>query len=318
MVKAWIADNKDLVLKDISVGVPGPGEVVLRHKTIGLNNLDILQRDGLLASSSLKVIGCEAFGVIESIGAGVEEFEVGDRVAYCTSLGGAFSEKRVINHNLLVPVPDYIADRDVSALLLKAMTAHTILRRTFFVTKNNSVLVGDASGGLGQLLCVLGQHYEAKVIALASGVEEREYLETLGIKNIVDSKSSDIPGKVGELTDNEGANLIIDYYGSDTFSKSIECVSGFGLIVNMMDSFGKKSEFDLSKLFQKSAFITSPNTFIYKYDRAELLLSANEVFALTHKNVIKSRICNSYKFSDAKKAVEEFEKGPMGQIIIEV
>jgi NADPH2:quinone reductase len=318
MVKAWVSDNKGLVLKDIAVSVPQPDEVVIKHKTIGVNNLDILQKDGLMEIGETRIIGCEAFGVVESVGSNVEEFQEGDRVAYCTSMGGSFSEKRVINHKLLVPVPDYIEDDVVSALLLKAMTAHMLLRRTFFVTENSSVLVHDASSGLGQLICVLGQHYEAKVIAVVSGIEQREYMDSLGIKNIIDSKSSNFVEKVNEITGGEGANLIFDYVGSNTFSKSVECVSGFGLIVNMMDSYGEESNFDLNKLFKKSAFITGPNTFIYKQDRAELLLSTNEVFALAQKKVINPNICKIYPFADAKKAIEEFTKGVMGQIIIKI
>lgn len=318
MVKAWIVDNKDLIQKDISIGTPGDGEVLVRHKNIGVNNLDILQKNGLLGVGDSKVVGCEAFGIVEALGNNVEEFEVGDRVAYCTAIGGAFAEKRIINHNLLVPVPDYIEDQVVAALLLKAMTAHMLLRRTFFVTKNNSALVHDASSGFGQILCVLGQHYEAKVIAVVSGEDQRVYLENIGVKNIIDLESSNLVEKVKEITDGEGANIIFDHVGSSTFSKSVDCLSGFGLIVNMMDSFGSESNFDLNKLFQRSAFITSPNTFIYKQDRAELLLSANEVFALEQKKVIKSNITNVYKFAEAKKAIEKFENGTMGQIIIEV
>jgi NADPH:quinone reductase len=318
MVKAWVSDNKGLVLKHIAVSVPQPDEVVIKHKTIGVNNLDILQKEGLMAAGAQSIIGCEAFGVVESVGSNVAEFQEGDRVAYCTSLGGAFSEARVINHNLVVPVPDYIEGNVVAALLLKAMTAHMLLRRTFFVTKNSSILVHDASSGLGQLICVLGQHYEAKVIAVVSGIEQREYLDSLGIKNIIDCKSSNFVEKVNKITDGEGANLIFDHAGSKTFSKSVECISGFGLIVNMMDSYGEESNFDLNKLFEKSAFITGPNTFIYKQDRAELLLSANEVFALAQKKIIKPNICKSYQFEDSRNAIEEFTKGVMGQIVIKV
>lgn len=318
MVKAWVVSNGDISIKEISVGEPKSDEVVVEQKIIGVNNLDLLQKKGAMESGDSNIIGCEAFGTIVDLGSNVEEFEVGDRVAYCTSVGGAFSEKRIINHKLLVHVPNYIEDDAVVALLMKAMTAHMLLRRTFFVTKNNSVLVHNASGGLGQLICTMGQHYEAKIIAVASGNEDKSALEKIGVKHIIDKSESSLEEQVKEFTDGEGANLVIDHAGSDTFKKSVNCVSGFGLIINMMDSYGTNSEFNLSSLFEKSAFITCPNTFIYKQDRAELLLSANEVFALTQKGIIKPNISASFGFSEADKALEAFENGSRGQVIIRV
>ena len=320
MVQSWIMDDigmGSLKLKDQSIKKPSGGEVLVKQKTIGINKMDLLQIDGAYKMSLPGVVGCEACGVVEEVGSDIIEFKKGDRVAYATSPGGAYAEMRNIDRKFLVPVPDYIGDEDVSALLMKGMTAHMLLRRTFFANKDNTLLIHNASSGLGQIMCALAKHYEAKVIATVSGDSRKKLVERLKVDKVIDIKSDNLKEQVIEFTKGAGVHAAFDYFGSSTFAQSLACLSYFGLIVNMIDSYGKVSDFDISKLFRKSNFMTSPSLFVYKRDRAELLLSSNEVFALKQKKKINSNIVKKYKFTEAKEALSDLKSGSMeGQGII--
>jgi len=321
MVKAWIIENtgsvEELKITNSEIKKPKDNEVLVRQKTIGLNTVDLLQRKGLCKVDLPAIIGREACGVVEEVGPNVEEFKKGDRVAYATAVSGAYTELRNIDHNLLVPVPDYIKDDHVAALLLKGMMAHTLLRRTFFVTRDNTVMINNAASGVGQILCTLAKHYGAKVIATVAGEDEKKVLDTLKIDKIINIERDDIKDSSDSFTKGGGVHAIFDFIGSKTFEQSLDCLSDFGLLVNTTEGYGSGIAFDIGKLFKKAAFITSPSLHVYKKDRAELLLSSNEVFALTQQKVITPNIFKKYQFSEVKEAHRDLESKKMfGQGVI--
>jgi NADPH2:quinone reductase len=320
MVQSWVMDDigvNSLKLKDHPIKKPIGNEVLIKQNTIGVNKIDLLQVDGSYKMSLPAIIGCEACGVVEEVGPDVIEFKKGDRVAYATSPGGAYVEMRNIVNKFLVPVPDYIADEDASAILMKGMTAHMLLRRTFFANKDNTLLIHNASSGFGQIMCTLAKYYESKVIATVSGESNKKLVEKLNVDKVIDIKEENLKDMVIDFTKGAGVHAAFDYFGSATFSQSLACLSYFGLLVNMIDSYGRVSNVDISKLFRRSNFMTSPSLFVYKKDRAELLLSSNEIFALKQKKKIHSNIVKKYKFTEVKEAHSDFRSGYMaGQGVI--
>ena len=177
------------------------------------------------------------------------------------------------------------------------MTAHLLLRRTFFVRKNNTVLIHAAAGGVGQLLCILAKHYEANVIAVVGSDEKAKIVKNLGVDHVIDTSKEDFLARVNEITKNQGVAAVYDSVGKDTFDKSLECVGYFGLLAYYGQSSGPAPLLDIDKLLEKGKFVTRPSLFTYKKDRYELLLSANEVFALANKNIISANIQNKYKLT---------------------
>ena len=321
MVKAVVIDNfggPDVFkLKEIKLNNPGFGEVLIHQTTIGINFLDTHQRDGSILIPLPGIVGCEACGVVEEIGEGVQGITVGDRVAYGTAPYGAYCEARVIDQKYLVNVPDYITDEQAAALLLKGMTAHLLLRRTFFVKKNNTILVHAAAGGVGQLLCVLAKHYEANVIATVSSDEKVEIVKNLGVDHVINYSKEDFLERVNEITKGQGVSAVYDSAGNSTFDKSLECVGYFGLLACYGQSSGPAPLLDINKLYDKGKFVTFAGLFTYKKDRYELLLSANEVFALANKNIIKANIQYKYKLTQVPLAHHNIEsRKTTGQSII--
>ena len=87
---------EELKIVEVEVGEPGPGEVRIRHKAVGLNFIDVYQRNGLYSFPMPLQLGMEAAGVVEAVGEGVTHLKVGDRAAYASQPPGAYCELRVM------------------------------------------------------------------------------------------------------------------------------------------------------------------------------------------------------------------------------
>jgi NADPH:quinone reductase len=323
MVKAWIVDKvgsleSSLSLVNLEVPLVGATDVLIKHQTLGLNEVDLLQQKGFYPLMSNKVIGCEVVGVVEGLGNDVPEFRKGDRVAYATVFGGGCAEYSVVDRSCVVPVPNYVDNDSAAALLRKGMLAHMLLRRTFFVNKDTFILVNNVANGVGRLLASLGKHYGAKVLATCSSELEYNSVSSLGIDLLIDISKDDFIEKVLSFTKSGGVNVVYDFFGSKTFLKSLECLAFFGLLVNLENSYGQESNLDITKLFSRSAFVTSPSLSVYKQVRQELLLSSNEVFALVQKKVISANI-KKYKFAEIRQAYTDLADGKiLGQLVVEL
>ncbi len=153
-----------LALEDIDIGQPGPGEVLVRNRAIGLNFVDTYFRTGEYAPPALPFTpGKEGAGEVVAVGEGVADFAVGDRVAYVGTLG-AYAEERIVPVHFLVHLPEAIDFETGAAMMLKGLTAQYLLRRTFRVEPGHTILVHAAAGGVGLILTQWARHLGATVI----------------------------------------------------------------------------------------------------------------------------------------------------------
>ena len=141
-----------LQLVDVQVGQPGPGEIRIRHKAVGLNYIDVYQRDGLYPLAMPLQLGMEASGVVEAVGEGVAHLKVGDRAAYASQPPGSYCEERVMPAKCVCKLPDAISFETGAAMMLKGLTAQYLLRRTLpqgGLQAGDFVLFHAAAGGVG-------------------------------------------------------------------------------------------------------------------------------------------------------------------------
>jgi NADPH2:quinone reductase len=297
-----------LSLVDINDASPKNNEVVIRHRAIGINFLDTYHRSGAIQPPTIPFIpGYEACGVVEEVGEDVEAFHIGDRVAYATAVGGAYAERRVIHQDYLVPIPGNVSDELAAATLAKGMTAHYLLRRTFFVRPEMTILIHSAAGGVGGLMAQMAKAYKAKVIGTVGNEEKVKIAKRNGCDYVINLASEDFVAKVKEITNGVGVPVVYDAIGKDTFLNSIECLSNFGLMVSYGQSSGAVPPFDISILAKKSNFLTKPVLFTYKENRMELVLSANEVFEMLGQGVLKPIIFKEFKLNEVQVAHRALE-----------
>ena len=160
-----------LTYEDHEPGKPGKGEILIEHKAIGLNFIDVYFRTGLYKAELPLVPGGEASGVVAAVGDDVRGFEKGDRVAYCVR-GGAYSQARVIAADRVVKVPDAVSDEQAAAMMLKGMTAWYLLHRTYAVQPGDTILCHAAAGGVGLIVGQWAKHLGATVIGTAGSAEK--------------------------------------------------------------------------------------------------------------------------------------------------
>jgi NADPH:quinone reductase len=293
---------------DLDPGAPGPGQVLLRQTAVGLNYIDTYHRSGLYPQKLPAVLGTEAAGVVEALGEGVEDLAVGDRVAYGGSAPGAYAEARLMPADRLVKLPRGITDRTAAALMLKGLTAHYLLRRTFPLKRGDSLLVHAAAGGVGSVLVPWACHLGATVIGTAGGPAKVERARALGCHHAIDYTTQDFVAEVKRLTDGRGVDVVYDSVGRDTFLKSLDCLRPMGMLVTFGNASGPPPPLDPLLLSQKgSLYLTRPTLATYTARREDLLQAAKALFHVIRSGVVKAEIGQTYALQDAAQAHRDLE-----------
>ena len=295
--------------EDVQIPDPRPEEALIRHTAIGLNFIDCYFRDGSYPSPQLPVIpGCEAAGVVESIGSAVKEVAVGDRVVYCTAPIGAYCESRIVPADKLVPIPDEIDDMSAAAMLLQGMTAHYLLHRTFQVQSDQTVLFHAAAGGVGLIASQWAKHLGAKVIGTVSSAEKAEIALANGCEHTIIYGKDSFVGRVKEITSGTGVPVVYDSVGQETFYESLDCLSPLGTMVLFGYASGPVKPFDINLLASKgSLFLTRPSLFNYVATRSDLLETANALFNVVRSGAIKIEIHQTYPLDKAAQAHRDLQ-----------
>ncbi|MDP9010941.1 MAG: quinone oxidoreductase [Pseudomonadota bacterium] len=290
----------------IHVGHPGPEQIRLRHTAIGLNFIDIYHRTGLYAQPLPFVPGVEAAGVIEAIGSNVANLKVGDRVAYALVIG-AYSEERLIAADRVVKIPDGISDADAAAMMLKGMTAQYLLRRVHRVTKDDTILVHAAAGGVGLIMCLWASHLGATVIGTVSTEAKAELARANGCTHAITTNNSDFVARVKEITGGKGLPVVYDSVGRDTFHKSLACLKPRGTMVLFGQASGAVEPIDPNILQRGSLFLTRPTLGTYIASRSDLEETASELFNVVASGAVKIEVKQRYRLRDAGLAHRDLE-----------
>jgi NADPH:quinone reductase len=292
----------------VEVGEPGSGEVRIKHTAIGLNYIDTYHRTGLYKIPLPTVLGREGAGVIDAVGAGVTEFKVGDRVAYAASPIGSYSEIRVIPAAGVVKVPDNVTDQQAASIMLKGMTAQYLLRRTFKVGKGDTILFHAAAGGVGLIISQWARHLGATVIGTVGSEEKAAIARAAGCHHVINYSTEDFVARVAEITGGKKCDVVYDGVGKDTFMKSLDCVRPLGTVALFGNASGKVEPFDLGILAAKgSLFVTRPTLDTHVAKREELVATANELFDVVGRGIVKIEINQTYALKDAAQAHRDLE-----------
>jgi NADPH2:quinone reductase len=297
-----------LSYEEVEVAAPAPEEAQVRHTAIGLNFLEVYLRTGAYSAKLPSGLGNEAAGVITAVGKKVRGFRVGDRVAYVSNTPGSYSEVRNLPASRLVKIPKGISDETAAAVMLKGLTAHYLLRRTYRVKRGDTILVHAAAGGVGLILCQWAKALGATVIGVVSSDAKAQLARKHGCKHVLISGRDELVASVKQLTQGAGVPVVYDSVGKDTFMESLDCVRPLGMMVSFGNASGMPpavSPLELSK--RGSLFLTRPTLFSYIGTRKELDAAARELFTVLRKKVVKVRIDQRYPLAKAADAHRDLE-----------
>jgi NADPH2:quinone reductase len=307
-----------MVWTEVEVGLPGPGEALVRHSAIGVNFIDVYYRSGLYAWPSDTLIpGGEAVGVVEAVGEGVTDLKIGDRVCYVSRFG-AYCEARVMAASDLVVVPDGLSDTMIASVLLKGLTAQYLVTSSYKVLAGDVVLVHAAAGGvgliLGQWLSALG----AVAIGTAGGAEKAALAKAHGYSHVVNYLEDDFVKVVADVTEGTGCAAVYDSVGADTWRGSLKSLKKRGMFVNFGQSSGMIKDFQLSDLAANGSLSANrPVLFDYVDTRQDLLARTGDLFDRLLAGSLRLREPELHPLTDAPLAHARLEaRKTMGSTVL--
>jgi NADPH2:quinone reductase len=298
-----------LRFEDVEVGSPGPGQALIRQTAVGLNFIDVYFRSGMYPPPQLPFIpGLEGAGVVEAVGEGVREVQVGQRVAYAAPPIGAYAERRLMVADRLLALPDGVSDEQAAAMMLKGMTAQYLLRQTYRVQPGQTILFHAAAGGVGLIACQWASHLGATVMGTVGSDAKAELARGHGCAHVIRYDREDVVARVREITGGKGVPVVYDSVGQATFDRSLDCLAPRGMLVSFGQSSGKIPPVDLGILSQKgSLYITRPTLMTYTAERADLLATAKELFEVVQSGAVRILINQSFPLREAAEAHRALE-----------
>lgn len=294
--------------EQIDLPPPGPGEVRMRNRAIGINFIDTYHRSGLYPLPMPTGLGLEAAGVIEAVGEGETRFKQGDRVATMAMPLGAYSTARNVRAVNLFALPENVSDEMAAALMIKGTTAEALIERCAKVQPGWDVLVHAAAGGVGLLMVQWLRHIGARVIAVVGNEAKAALVREAGADQVLNCPPEEIAPAVRELTGGKGVEVSFDGVGKDTWHASLKSVARRGLIVSFGNASGPVSGVNLGELAQHgSLFVTRPTVFDYYAKPEEAGPGMARLFALHEQGVLKVTIGGRYALADAVQAHRDLE-----------
>ena len=289
-----------LVPQEVALSKPGAGQVRLRHTFIGVNFHDVYVRSGLYKTLSLPgTPGIEAVGIVEALGEGVEGFQPGDRVAYVTGTYGVYASSRLIDADLLCPIPDGISDEIAASTLLRGLTVEMLLYRVHQVQPGQTILVQAAAGGVGQLLCQWASHLGATVIGTVGSEEQVSLAKSAGCAHVIRNRVEDVASEVMAFTEGRGVAVAYDGVGQATFQGSLDALSLMGHLVNFGQASGAVPSFEVSRLAAKSNSLTRPIIFHYLKEKKQREAMTQQVFNALSQGWLKAAKPRAFALTDA-------------------
>jgi NADPH2:quinone reductase len=283
-------------------GPPGPGAVRVGVSAAGVNFIDVYFRTGLYPRPLPFIEGLEGAGVVEAIGDGVDEFAVGDRVAWA-SVPGSYADAVVAPAERVVRVPAGVDEATAAAAMLQGMTAHYLVHGCRDTTPGDIALVHAAAGGAGLLLVQMLKSAGAEVIGTCSTAEKEALARDAGADHVVRYSECDFQPEVLRITDGRGADVVYDSVGADTFEGSLASLRPRGLLVLFGQSSGPVPPLDLRRLGELgSIFVTRPSLAHYTATREELLMRADAVLDAVAHESLHIRIGAEFPLDEASAA----------------
>ena len=293
--------------EDVPRPSPGPGEALVRHAAVGLNYIDVYFRTGLYKPPSLPAtIGMEAAGTVEEVGEGVTGLAKGDRVAYASAPIGAYAQWRAIKADRLVKLPDAISFDTAAAMMLQGMTVRYLIRKTYKVGPDTTLLWHAAAGGVGLIAMQWAKALGVTVIGTVGSEEKAKLAREFGCDHTILYKRENVAERVREITRGEMVPVVYDSVGKDTFQASLDCLQPFGLMVSFGNASGPVPPMALSAL-KGSLYVTRPTLMAHTARRSNLDEMSADLIRMVSSGKVKIPIDQRYPLAEAAQAHRDLE-----------
>lgn len=248
-------------LRDVPVPAPGPGELLVRVRATSVNPVDAkIRADGTWAGiKPPAILGYDAAGVVEQLGANVEEFRIGDEVYFTPEIfgnnDGTYAEYHAVPARIVAHKPKNVAFEEAAAVPLAGGTAWEAVVRRLAVRVGETILIHGGAGGVGSFAVQFAKLAGARVFATA-GTENQAVLKRLGVDVAIDYKTGDFAETVMGETDGKGVDAVFDTATGDLVGKSCAVTRPFGRLATILAPGGDLSSISYKNLTLHGIFLT--------------------------------------------------------------
>ena len=215
----------DLALNEISRRKPGPGEVEIEIHAAALNFRDVMKLLGIYPIESDRdiLIGDECSGRIVSVGKDVRDFRIGDQVIACGA--GCFASHLTIPAGFVLPKPARLTHQQAATIPVAFMTAWYALHNLGKIQRGERILIHAATGGVGLAAIQIAQLAGAEIFATAGNEEKRAFLRSLGIRHVMDSRTTAFAEEIRRLTQ---VDIVLNSLAGEAIGKGLSLLAPGG------------------------------------------------------------------------------------------
>ena len=312
---------ENLVLEEIDDPVAAENEAVVQIYSASLNFPDGLQIQGKYQFQPPMPFtpGSEVGGIITSVGAGIQDFSVGDRVMATPGIGG-LAEQVAVKADGLRKIPDSMDFKTAAGFAMIYTTSYYALKQRAQLQPGETLLVLGASGGVGLAAVELGKLMGAKVIAAASSDEKLDFVNRLNPDALLNYGDGELKERVKELTGGAGADVIYDPVGGDLFDQSCRCINWNGRLLVVGFASGRIPQYKANLALLKGSSMVG--VFLGRFrkeDPAEYEKNFAELLGMYDAGKLKPIVTESFAMTDFVDAFNVFtERKVMGKVTLEI
>ena len=312
---------ENLVLEEIDDPVAAENEAVVQIYSASLNFPDGLQIQGKYQFQPPMPFtpGSEVGGIITSVGAGIQDFSVGDRVMATPGIGG-LAEQVAVKADGLRKIPDSMDFKTAAGFAMIYTTSYYALKQRAQLQPGETLLVLGASGGVGLAAVELGKLMGAKVIAAASSDEKLEFVNRLNPDALLNYADGELKERVKELTAGAGADVIYDPVGGDLFDQSCRCINWNGRLLVVGFASGRIPQYKANLALLKGSSMVG--VFLGRFRKeepAEYEKNFAELLDMYDAGKLKPIVTESFAMTDFVDAFNVFtERKVMGKVTLEI
>ena len=323
-----------LEVRETEDPVPGAGEVRVRSKACGVNFAEVSARQGIYPDAPKPpcIVGYEGAGVVDSVGEGVGDVEVGARVMFISQFGG-HSDTVVVGRHMLVPIPDALSFEDAAAMPVNYLTAHQMLFKLRRIQPGDRVLIHAAAGGVGTAALQLCQMVDDVTTFGTASAGKHEHVRKQGCDHPIDYRSVDYVAAVNEITGGEGLDLVCDALGGADFKKGYSLLRPGGMLIcfgfanasragkrslfKVLGQLMKVSKYSPLGLMEDNRIVAGLNLGSMWAHHALIQDGLQQVVAYWEAGHARPHIDSKYPFEEAGAAFGQLENGKnVGKVIL--
>jgi len=287
---------------------PGPDDLLVHLNAAGVNYIDTYQRGGLYQLSLPAVLGMEGAGTVTAVGPGVNEFAVGDRVAWL-DVQGSYAREVVVPAERAVPVPEGVAADVAAAAMLQGCTAQYLVTDTYPLGTGDVALIHAAAGGVGLLLVQLAVAAGARVVATVGSPEKAELARAAGAHDVVLYREENLVTAVERLVGPRAVDVAYDGVGKATFEADLALLRPRGMLVSFGNASGPVDPISpLVLAGNGSLYLTRPMLAHYVRTTGELRVRAGAVLGMVASGSLDVRIGARFPLGEAAEAHRRLEQ----------